>query len=203
MTGRAPGGRRVRPLLLHFESRSAWRSWLAENHASARELWLVFFKVHTGRPCVAYEDAVEEALCFGWIDSIVKRLDDERYARKFTPRNAGSGWSDSNRRRVAKVVREGRMTPAGMAVVDFAVPPRGGAEATGGARVREEPRLAPELLRRLEANARAWATFRALAPSYRRNYVGWIMSAKREETRLRRLEEAIGLLAEGKKLGLK
>jgi len=190
------------PRLLRVESREAWRAWLDANRGSAREVWLVFFKAHTGRPSVAYEDAVEEALCVGWIDSLVKRLDEERYARKFTPRNPGSEWSATNVRRVAKLVREGRMTTAGMALVTFPV-----AEMAGVVRPpagqRPEPALAPDLERTLRRNRKAWSTFEALAPSHRRNYVRWIMAGKREETRRRRLAEAIGLLAEGKKLGLK
>ena len=106
---------------LHVTSRAAWRAWLERNHRRKTEVWLVFFKAHTGKPRVEYDDAVEEALCFGWVDSLVKRLDEERYAQKFTPRKAGSRWSPSNRTRVAKLVREGRMTPAGLAVTTFRV----------------------------------------------------------------------------------
>ncbi len=184
-------------------TRAAWRAWLAAHHASEREAWLVFHKVHTGAPTVAYEDAVEEAIAFGWVDSLVKRLDDETYARKFTPRKAGSGWSEVNRRRLAKVLREGAMTEAGLAVADPEVVALGGAVAPVAPGRRAEPSLAPELRRELDRHARARAAFEALAPSHRRNFVGWIMDAKREETRRRRLAEAITLLAEGKKLGLK
>ena len=193
-------GRRGRQV--HVTTRAAWRAWLAAHHDSEREVWLVFFKVGTGRPAIGYEDAVEEAICFGWVDSLVKRLDDERYARKFTPRTAESEWSEPNRRRLAKVVREGRMTPAGMAVAERAVTARGAGETTAE-RPRSEPVLAPESRCELERNARALATFEALAPSHRRNYVRWIMDGKKEATRRRRLAEAIALLAAGKKLGLK
>jgi len=195
MAGRAGG-------LVHAASRAEWRAWLAAHHDSEREVWLVFFKAHTGKPSVPYEDAVEEAISFGWVDSLVKRLDGERYARKFTPRTKASSWSDTNRRRLAKALREGRMTPAGMAVADPAVTGRGGLEPAPP-RPQAEAALSPELRRELEHNARARAAFEALAPSHRRNYVRWIMDGKREETRQRRLAEAIGLLAEGKKLGLK
>ena len=188
---------------VHVTTRAAWRAWLAAHHDSAREVWLVFYKAHTGKPRLAYEVAVEEALCFGWVDSLVKRLDDERYAQKFTPRKQGSTWSASNRRRVVGLVREGRMTPAGMAKVTFPLP---GPPAPGEPepeRTRPEPRMPRELLQVLKSNARAWETFSALAPSYRRNYVRWIVAAKKDETRRRRLREAIELLAEGKKLGMK
>ncbi len=102
--------------------RHDWRAWLEENHHRETEIWLVFYKSHTGHPCVSYEDAVEEALCFGWIDSLVKRIDDDRYAQKFSPRKPGSKWSVSNRRRMAKLIREGRMTPAGLATVTYSNP---------------------------------------------------------------------------------
>ena len=187
--------------LLHLADCGAWRAWLERNHDREKEVWLVFYKAHTGKPRVPYEDAVEEALCFGWIDSIVKRLDDERYAQKFTPRNARSTWSAPNRRRVAKLIREGRMTPAGLAKVTY--PDAGVAgvqKAPGGGEV---PVLPPAMMRELRANAEAWNCFKGLAPSYRRNYLGWVMSAKKNETRLRRLREAIGLLAQHRKLGLK
>ncbi|MBZ5588854.1 MAG: YdeI/OmpD-associated family protein [Acidobacteriia bacterium] len=186
---------------LHVTNRAAWRAWLERHHQSETEVWLVFFKAHTGRPRVAYEDAVEEALCFGWVDSLVKRLDDDRYVQKFTPRKPGSTWSESNRKRIAKLIREGRMTPAGVAKVTFPLPE--GIEQQSPERPRHEPELPPDLLRVLKDNEPAWKTFRGLAPSYRRNYLGWIMDAKKDETRRRRLAEALSLLAEGKKLGLK
>ena len=105
--------------LLTFAARRAWRAWLERHHASARVAWLVYFKQHTGgRPSIPYEDSVEEALCFGWIDGTIRRLDEERYARRFTPRLPGSRWSVSNRRRAFKMIQEGMMTPAGMAKFD-------------------------------------------------------------------------------------
>ncbi len=186
---------------LHVTTRAAWRRWLAAHHDSEREVWLVFHKTHTGRPALAYEDAVEEAICFGWVDSLIKRLDDERYARKFTPRTAKSSWSEPNLRRLAKALSEGVMTEAGLAVADPEVVALGGVAAP--ARRRPDPALTPELRRELERYPRALAALEALAPSHRRNFIGWIMDAKREETRRRRLAEAIALLAAGKKLGMK
>src|SRR5919206_1474760 len=103
------------PKTLYVKDRAAWRAWLEENHASEREVWLVYYKKHTGRPRVPYDDAVEEALCFGWIDSLVKTLDADRYIQKFTPRVNARKWSRSNLERVKKLLREGRMTEAGRA----------------------------------------------------------------------------------------
>jgi uncharacterized protein YdeI (YjbR/CyaY-like superfamily) len=96
-----------------------WRDWLAKNYAREQEVWLVYFKPASGRTNIDYESSVEEALCFGWIDSIIQKIDEERYARKFNPRRIDSKWSDTNKRRVLKVIRESRMTRAGMAKVTF------------------------------------------------------------------------------------
>jgi uncharacterized protein YdeI (YjbR/CyaY-like superfamily) len=100
---------------LEVTLREEWRAWLAEHHDREAAIWLVFWKKHTGRPCVSYQDAVDEALCFGWIDTLVRRLDDDRYAQKFMPRKPKSNWTEANRRIFARLVREGRMTPAGLA----------------------------------------------------------------------------------------
>jgi uncharacterized protein YdeI (YjbR/CyaY-like superfamily) len=134
-----------------------------------------------------------------WIDSIVKRIDDERYAQKFTPRRDRTRWSELNKRRVRKLIREGRMTEAGLAKVGPAVlgeePPA--KQSKGGLGI---PRCVKQALM---ASPRAWEQFQNLAPSYRRQYIGWVMDAKREETRERRLREVVSLLEQNKKLGLK
>ncbi|HEY8020811.1 MAG TPA: YdeI/OmpD-associated family protein [Thermoanaerobaculia bacterium] len=188
--------------LLHVTTRADWRAWLAEHHDRESEVWLVFAKRHTGLPRVEYDDAVEEALCFGWIDSLVHRLDEDRYAQKFTPRKPDSRWSDSNRRRYAKLRAAGALAPAGLArgpgepapaAPEHAAPARGPGASEMPAYIERALRRAP----------RAWKTFDRLAPSHRRLYVGWIDSAKREETRQRRLAEAIERLSQGKPLGLK
>ena len=102
---------------MHFASRDDWRAWLEENHATALEIWLVHYKKHTGKPGLTLEEAVEEALCFGWIDGVLKLIDDEKYALRFSPRKKGSVWSETNKRRVAKLIRQGHMTEAGLAKV--------------------------------------------------------------------------------------
>ncbi|MEA2603695.1 MAG: hypothetical protein QOF89_4687 [Acidobacteriota bacterium] len=186
---------------LHVTTREDWRAWLAAHHDTEREIWLVYAKQHTGQPRVPYEDAVEEALCFGWIDSIVKRLDDDFYAQKFTPRKATSQWSESNLRRYARLLKAGRLAPAGLAKG----PPAGameGKEPVAPAN-RAETGVPEYVQQRLQTNAQAWQSFQKLAPSHRRLYVKWIESAKREETRRRRLEEAVTLLEQNRKLGLK
>lgn len=185
---------------LHVVNRREWRAWLAGNHSSEKEVWLVFYKKNTGRLRIPYEDAVEEALCFGWIDSIVKRIDDGKYVRKFTPRRQKSLWSEANRRRALKMTREGRMTDAGMAKVREAKENGTWRSATPRREVAPMPR---EFKNALEANKKARDNFARLATSYKKQYIGWIMSAKRGDTRKRRISETIRLLLENKKLPMK
>jgi len=184
---------------LHVTTREAWRAWLARHHATAREVWLVYAKRHTGEQRVEYDAAVEEALCFGWIDGLVRTVDDGYYAQRYTPRRPGSKWSSLNRARYARLLRAGQLTAAGLAKA----PPSGPAETREPAHTADRSALPPEFRRALRAHPDAWRNFSELAPSYRRLYVGWIVAAKREETRARRITEAIGLLAAGKKLGLR
>ena len=187
-------GSRQRPALL-VKSRSQWRQWLSKNHDKVREVWLVFFKGDERAKSTSYDDALDEALCFGWVDSLVKRLSDKRYARKFTPRKADSRWSSVNKRRYERLKAEGRLAGPGLA--------RPPAEATTDAprpTVSEVPRV---IVRGLKADARAWKAFEKLPPSHQRRYLGWIASAKREETQQKRLREAIKMLAAGQRIGLK
>ena len=180
---------------LDVRSCEEWRTWLAAHHASETEVWLVFHKRQTGRRSIAYDGAVDEALCFGWIDSLIKRLDDDRYARKFTPRKPDSRWSTANRKRYAQLKTSGRLTPAGLK--------RAPTDRSGDA-PRPSPSKVPQYIQRaLRSRPVAWKYFESLAPSYRRMYIAWIDSAKQQETKTRRLREAIGLLAAGKTLGLK
>jgi uncharacterized protein YdeI (YjbR/CyaY-like superfamily) len=180
-----------------FDPRSSaqWHEWLAKNHASESAVWLVFYKPHTKRTSIAYLDALDEALCFGWIDSLIKRLDDDRYARKFTPRKPGSRWSDVNRKRFAVLKASGRMTPMGLER-----PPTD----RGYDPPPPTPSKVPRYIRQaLGSHPEALRFFDSLAASDRRLYIMWIDSAKRPETKARRLAEAIRTLAAGKKLGLK
>ncbi|MFC2095038.1 YdeI family protein [Candidatus Bipolaricaulota bacterium] len=187
---------------VRVETRDAWRAWLSNNHSSETEIWFVFYRKHTGVPNVPYGEAVEEALCFGWIDSLVKRIDDERYAQKFTPRCSGSVWSESNKKRATAMMDERRMTDAGLFFVDEA-------KASGEwDRKRSRPsmptdELPEELSAALESHSEAARTYHALAPTYQKQYILWIATAKRAETRRRRTSEAIEKLERGERLGLK
>jgi uncharacterized protein YdeI (YjbR/CyaY-like superfamily) len=180
--------------MLEVRNPRQWRTWLGRHQASSPGVWLVFYKDHTGVKSVSYEDSVCEALCFGWIDSLIKRLDDDRYARKFTPRQPASQWSDINRKRWADLKAAGLLTAAGLAAAptgDRYAPPQA------------IPDLPSYIAKALKANPKAWGFFQVLAPTYRRHFVGWIHTAKRPQTRAKRIRESIALLAAGKKLGLK
>ncbi len=183
-----------------FVARTAeqWRNWLEKHHASESEVWLIFTKVHTGVRTISYLDALDEGLCYGWVDSLVKSMDESRYARKFTPRKADSRWSTINRKRYAALKAAGRLKPSG---INRAPTNRG----YGPRPPRfEMPAVLPRYIRdALEKKPAAWRYFQGLAPSHRRRYIGWIETAKRDATKARRLREAIRLLSAGKPLGLK
>ncbi len=174
---------------LCVEDRGGWREWLEANHKQATEVWLVHYKKEIGRPQIAYEDAVEEAICFGWIDGKIRNLDQARYARLFTARKPKSTWSRINIGRARKMIKEGKMTAAGSEVFD----PRS-----------QTPALPTKLPAPLEAQFRkqetAWENFTHFPPSYQRMTIGWVASAKQEATRFRRLEQLITESAANKRI---
>lgn len=184
--------------LLYVPTREKWRAWLEQHHATATEVWLVYYKKHTGKPRVLYDDAVEEALCFGWIDSIVRKLDEDRFAQKFTPRKDHGTWSALNLDRMKRLIANGRMTLAGLAKFE---PTRQSAPKPQRFEIGAE--IPAFIAEALQAHPAAAENFHRLAPSYRRSYIGWIIHAKKEETRQRRLQEAIEKLERNEKLGLK
>ena len=186
---------------LDVKNRADWRAWLAANHDEEAEIWLVYYKKGTGVTSIDYESSVEEALCYGWVDSIIKKIDDRKYVRKFTPRKDDSKWSPSNIKRVKKLLKEGLMTEYGLQKVEAA---KGSGQWDDPA---QRPELSyemhPEFAQALKDNKRAKEAFENLAPTYQKQYLGWIEVAKRPETRQKRIEESIRLLADGQKLGLK
>jgi uncharacterized protein YdeI (YjbR/CyaY-like superfamily) len=184
---------------LHVTNRDEWRAWLAKHHASETEVWLIYYKKQSGQPRIPYDHAVEEALCFGWIDSLVKRIDDQKFAQKFTPRRDCTRWSALNKRRVRKLIKEGRMTEVGLARIDLALLD----EEPQAKQKKADPALPRFVKQALMANPKAWKHFQSLAPSYRRNCIRWIVDARKEETRQRRLRELVSLMEQNKKLGLK
>ena len=178
--------------------RATWREWLAEHGMSEKEVWLIYYKAGTSKPTISYEESLEEALCYGWVDSLIQKIDEEKYARKFTPRKPGSKWSELNKHLVAKLVKEGRMTEAGLAKVEFLI------EEAASTRPKRPELPLPEWLKAgLMTSPKAWENFQRLAPSHQRNYIGWVSDAKREETRQKRIQEAIARLEKNETLGLK
>jgi len=186
--------------MIEASSRQEWRDWLVKNHASEKELWLVYYKKHTGKPSVTYMESVKEALCFGWIDGIKKSIDEERYMHRFTPRRTGSKWSPLNITLAQEMIESGEMTEAGLSVFKQRVSYN---EKILKAIKAKETQLTPEMEKALKANQKAWDNFNQLAPGYRKQYVGWLLNAKKPETKEKRLREAIELLAKNKKLGMK
>jgi uncharacterized protein YdeI (YjbR/CyaY-like superfamily) len=181
-------------ITLDVRTRQQWRQWLAKHHSSSPGIWLVRHKQHTGVETMPYDDVVCEALCFGWIDSLIKRLDDDRYAIKVTPRKPTSKWSDVNRKRWKDLEAAGRLAAPGLAAAPtsnrYAAKP-------------VIPELPAYIAKAFKANRKAWQYFQSLPRRPRRDFVVWIHMAKRPETRGRRIQESIALLADGKKLGLK
>lgn len=178
---------------VYCATREEWREWLAENYDKSRGIWLIYYKKGSGKPRVPYDDAVEEALCFGWIDSTVRRLDEEKYAQRFTPRKPGSGWSESNVLRMEKLIGEGRVTGAGLA--------KYGDPAVSQAAIKDLDYVVPPgFAEAVEKVPEALSYFRKLPPSQTKLFYRWINGAKREETRQKRIAESVELLAQGRKL---
>ena len=185
----------VAPAVTYFATPAAWRRWLEVHHATAPELLVGFHKKGSGQPSITWPEAVDGALCFGWIDGVRRRIDDTRYSIRFTPRRARSIWSAVNVGRVAALTASGLMTPAGLRA--FA----GRSDARTGIYAFEQHEaavLAPADEKRLRANQKAWAFFQARPPSYQRTVTWWITSAKQEATRQRRLTALIDDSAAGK-----
>jgi uncharacterized protein YdeI (YjbR/CyaY-like superfamily) len=179
----------------YFKSQADFRAWLEKHHATKRELWVGFYKKASGKKGLAYLEAVDEALCFGWIDGIKKRVDDDSFMHRFTPRTKTSSWSVVNTKRVAALIKLGLMAKAGLDAF------RARDRKRSGIYLYERPpeTLAPEYERRFKADPRAWAFFQAQPPGYRRLCIGWIMAAKKEETRVKRLETILQASADEKR----
>lgn len=183
------------PEQFYARDRQEWRKWLEQNHARSRGIALILHKKHSREPGVSYTEAVEEALCFGWIDSRTHSLDADRFLQVFTPRKPGSVWSRSNQRRVQALIAEGRMAPAGLAVVEAA--------RQSGAWNRLDPVEAlvipPDLKKALAADKLAGKHFRAFSDSSKKMILWWIASAKRPATRIKRIQETVTRAAKNQK----
>ena len=179
----------------HPETRAAWRAWLAREHGRAEGVWLVSYKKATGRPAVGYDAAVEEALCFGWIDSTARRLDDKRSMLYFAPRKPRSGWSRPNKERVARLIEAGQMAPAGLAKVE-AARSDGSWYALDDV---EDLRVPDDLAAAFDRYPGAVGAWDAFPRSARRGILEWISTAKRDATRAARVEETARLAQRGER----
>ena len=181
-----------------FPTPGDFRQWLAKNHAKVAELWVGFHKTGTGRPSITWPEAVDEALCFGWIDGVRYRIDEISYRIRFTPRKPKSAWSNVNVKRVAALRTLGHMAPAGLAAFAKADPKNAGIYSYE----RSNPKLGAAHEKSFKANKKAWTFFKAQAPWYQRTVTYWVVSAKQEETRRRRLAALIADSEAGRRMGL-
>lgn len=171
-----------------FKDRDEWRQWLEEHHDSESGVWLIYYKKHVKKKSVRYEEAVEEALCFGWIDSTAKRIDDEKFMQRYTPRKEASNWSQSNKLRVKKLIELGQMTEAGLKAIEIAKH-NGSWDRLDDIEV--EIVIPEDLEAALAENPTARENFEKFAPSNKKQYLYWLKSAKRAETREKRLREIV------------
>jgi uncharacterized protein YdeI (YjbR/CyaY-like superfamily) len=180
-----------------FESPAAFRAWLDEHHETAQELWVGFYKKSSGRPSITWPESVDEALCFGWIDGIRKSLDDNSYTIRFTPRKPRSNWSAVNIARVAELTRLGQVRPAGRKAFERRVEEKSGVYSY---EQRHAAQLGEAYEQQFRANPAAWDFFQAQPAGYRRTAIWWVVSAKKEATRLKRLATLIEDSAQGKSI---
>ncbi len=181
---------------IFFQSPEELRDWFDANHETASELWLGSYKKATGKPSVTWSDAVDEALCVGWIDSVRYSLDAERSAQRFTPRRKGSNWSVVNIAKIKELTKQGRMRPAGIAAFEARTEDRSGVYSY---EQRHLAKLEPDEAKLFRNEAAAWAWFEKQAPSFRTGATWWVTSAKRPETRARRLALLIEEAAAGRR----
>lgn len=182
--------------VIHFVSAAAFRTWLSRWHAARDELWVGYWRKSTGRPSMTWEESVDEALCYGWIDGIRKRLDEEAYTIRFTPRRKNSNWSRRNIDRYETLHALGRIESAGAAAYACRTEEKSGTYAFE----QEAPPLPDEYQARLRTNAAAWADWQSRPPGYQRQVSYWVMSAKRRSTQERRLAALIEDSALGRKI---
>jgi len=189
----------------YFKTKEAFRNWLEKNHEKSPGIWMIFYKKHVDIECLKYNEALEEALCFGWIDSLVKRIDENQYKRKFTPRTNISNWSELNKQLVIALIKKGKMTEAGLKKIDLYLKTGRVDWETKELKEKETKEFdIPDFINEAFAkNEPALTNFNNLAQTYKQYYILWITNAKREETISKRLKESIELLKENKKLGLK
>jgi uncharacterized protein YdeI (YjbR/CyaY-like superfamily) len=179
-----------------FKSQAELRAWFEKHHGTAAELWIGYYKKGSGKAGVTYRESLDEALRFGWIDGLTRSLDEERYAIRHTPRRPKSNWSARNVKRVQELIRLGRMHPAGLAAFEARKEERTGIYSYE----QRPPELPPNYERKVKANRRAWEFWLSVAPSYRKAATWWVISARRADTRERRLATLIEASAKGERI---
>jgi uncharacterized protein YdeI (YjbR/CyaY-like superfamily) len=185
-----------------FKTKQAWRSWLARHHSRETGIWLAYYKKGSGKISVTYEEALQEALCYGWIDSTVGRLDAERYKQRYTPRNVKSVWSSSNKARVEKLIAEGRMATPGLAKVEAAKRNGSWTSLNDVERIGRGSEIPTDLLEALAKDERGRELFEKRPPSEKKLWGYWVLSAKRPETRARRVAETVKRVLAGRRPGM-
>jgi uncharacterized protein YdeI (YjbR/CyaY-like superfamily) len=184
---------------LYLTTRRRWRKWLEKNHSTAEEVWLRYYKKPSGKPRIPYVDAVEEALCFGWIDGKIKRINENYYIQRFSPRRRGSRWSKYNIERVKKLTEQGLMKPAGLQAFGESVKKP---HLVYDNRKDGDPAVPDDLMDDLRRNKDAFENFIKFTQSTRRIYIEWLNSAKKPETRIRRIDKITGLAEKNIKPGM-
>lgn len=184
---------------LYVHTRKAWRSWLAKHHATAPEIWLIYYKKNSGKPRIPYNDSVEEALCYGWIDSIVKPIDSEKYAQRFSPRKKGARWSAMNIERLRRLIQKRKVTKAGLKAAESVL------DHVRKKKVQQGrfTALPADILNALRSDATTWRNFSRFPASYRRIRVGWIHAARRRSAVFRqRLNYFLKMTKQNKRFGM-
>jgi len=184
---------------LYVKTREEWRKWLEENHSTTDEVWLIYYKKPSGKPRIPYLDAVEEALCFGWIDGKIKRINEDYFIQRFTPRRPGSRWSKYNMERVQKLVKEGQMKPAGLEAFKKALEKP---ELIYDNKSDGDPVIPDDLMNAFSNNSLAYNNFLKFSLSSRRIYIDWLNSAKKAETRPKRIEKIVGMAEKNMRPGM-
>ncbi len=182
---------------VYFKNRDEWHKWLEKNHDKEKELWLIHYKKHSGKNGIHHQEAVEEAICFGWIDGKLKRIDDEKFILRYSPRKANSVWSKINKEKAEKMIKAGKITNSGLTKIEEAKK-FGSWDAAYTNKQRE--RMPPDLKKALMKNKKAWNNFQNFANTYRNMYVGWVVNSKTDETRKKRIERVVKQSLQNKKL---
>lgn len=180
-----------------FKTQDAFRKWLEKNHAQKGELWMGYYKKGSGKKSITYKEALEEVLCFGWIDGISRGIDEEKYCQRYTPRRKGSIWSAVNINKAEELIKNGKMHESGLHVYRNRDLKKAGLYSNE----QKEIKFPPDFLKKLKTNKKAWEYFSTMPPGYRRTATWWVISAKQEETRRRRLDTLIADSPAGRKIG--